>query len=57
MRYSFCFCPLDAKNIRLAAKYRQKCDEKTENVMKRQNMGRMAGQPRLLTLTMHTLTS
>ena len=34
MRYSFCFRPFDVKNIRFAAIYRHKCDEKAENVTK-----------------------
>ena len=41
MRYSFCFRPFDVKKIRFAAIYRQKCDEKAENVTKSLNMGRM----------------
>ena len=31
MRYSFCFRPFDVRNIRFAAIYRHKCDEKAEN--------------------------
>ena len=41
MRYSFCFLPFDVKYIRLAARHRQKCDEKTEIVTKSQKKGRM----------------